>query len=63
MWSTLLGIFFVIVFFTILIRFIGQSSSSRTIGSKQEHQNAWQSDFHSHGNDHGDGGGSDGGGE
>ncbi|WLR47672.1 hypothetical protein LC065_19610 [Halobacillus litoralis] len=59
MFSTIIGIILVVVFLALIFRFLGQSTSSRTLSSKKDDA-TWQPGFHQF--DHSDGGG-DGGGE
>ncbi|MEC3883524.1 hypothetical protein GLW00_14590 [Halobacillus litoralis] len=59
MFSTIIGFILVVAFLALLFRFVGQSTSSRSLSSKKD-DSTWQPGFHQF--DHSDGGG-DGGGE
>ncbi|MGR9050976.1 hypothetical protein ACQ4XT_20250 [Halobacillus faecis] len=59
MFSTIIGFILVVAFLALIFRFVGQSTSSRTLSTKKDDA-TWQPGFHQF--DHSDGGG-DGGGE
>ncbi|MBX0357253.1 hypothetical protein [Halobacillus sp. Nhm2S1] len=59
MFPTIFGLVLVLAFVFLILRFVGQSTSTRTLASKKD-ESTWQPGFHQF--DHSDGGG-DGGAE